>query len=180
MNLRPGLSFSASKKRYAPAVKSLVFVGRYSSCTTFAFFSASLSRVIEAEHEARLRLCRIGFQRAGLVVDMRDLAILRSCDLAILRSCDLAMLISRAKEDVAPSVSAASASPIAAGAKNGIFIGESRGIRFDDDAASAVGRRFGGPDYRCGGQGIGPERRPPQFGMSPTSRQNARGCSSPA
>jgi len=33
----PGLSFSASMMRWPPAVKSLVFCGRYSSWTTLAF-----------------------------------------------------------------------------------------------------------------------------------------------
>ncbi|KAG1166752.1 hypothetical protein G6F35_018011 [Rhizopus arrhizus] len=42
MILRPGLSFSASNRRWAPAVKSVALAGRYSSCTILAFFSAPL------------------------------------------------------------------------------------------------------------------------------------------
>ncbi|MCY1551712.1 hypothetical protein D9M68_880590 [compost metagenome] len=43
MILRPGLSFSASNRRCAPAVKSVALAGRYSSCTILAFFNAPLN-----------------------------------------------------------------------------------------------------------------------------------------
>ncbi|MCY1545631.1 hypothetical protein D9M68_815820 [compost metagenome] len=43
ITLRPGWSLSLSIRRCAPAVKSVVLVGRYSSCTILAVFTASLN-----------------------------------------------------------------------------------------------------------------------------------------